>query len=200
MTIAIAEDAIVAQLRSTFGARVKEVDHRPEKLDAQQLERMLSMAPALYVAFLTLAPRTAPADSWNAQFGIYVVAANASGEAARRRGDQATIGAYEMAEVALRTLNDWAPAWAAGAIEVTSVEVLDADAFDRAGRTVHGLVLQVPIRFPRGVDPALLTPFVTFDASWDVPPHGNVDRDPMPPPDSGTGAADARDRVLLPQD
>jgi hypothetical protein len=200
VTIAEAEDGIVARLRETFGARVKEVEHRPEPLDVAQLQHMLSMAPALYVAFLSLAPRTQPDGTWDARFGIYVSASNAAGEAARRRGDPATIGAYELSEYSIRALHDWAPDWAAGAVQVTHAEVLAAAAFEKMGRTVHGVVLQVPIVFPRGVDPALLTPFQTFDASWDVPEHGNVQREPMPPPDAGTGAADARDRVLLPQD
>lgn len=199
MRLAEVEDAIVAQLRGAFGDRVREVDHRPDRLDAQQLADMLSLAPSAYVALLGLARRQAPEGTWDARFGVYLVAANASGEQARRRGDAATIGAYEMTEVAVRALDRWAPAGAAGAIEVATAEALDARAFDRAGRTVHGLVLELPVALPRGADPAELSAFVTFDAAWDVPPHGNVPAPPPPSPDAGLGGRDAGDRLTLEQ-
>jgi hypothetical protein len=202
MSLAALEDAFVARLAATFAGRVKEVDHRPERLDEAQLARMLSMAPAAYVAILGLTRRTAPEGTWDARFGVYLIAANASGEPARRRGDAATIGAYEMAEVALRVLDGWAPEDAAGAVEVTSLEALDAAAFDRQGRTVWGLVAEVAIALPRGVDPATdpaIAPFVTLDIAWDIPPLGNVPAPPPPPPDGGVGGRDAGDRLTLEQ-
>ncbi|MCA3367281.1 MAG: DUF1834 family protein, partial [Roseomonas sp.] len=46
------EDAIIAKLSSAFAGRLKEVDHKPAKFDAEELQRVLSNAPAIYVAFL----------------------------------------------------------------------------------------------------------------------------------------------------
>ena len=62
---------------------------------------------------------------------------------------------------------------------------------------------EVAVELPQGfteADRASLDPFVTFDAAWDIPPHGNVARPPPPPPDSGAGRRDAGDRITLPQD
>jgi phage gp37-like protein len=187
------EDAIVARLAGAFGARVREVDHKPDRLDAEELSRILTMAPACYVALLGLPRRGVPQGVWIAQYGIYCVAQNASGERARRRGDAVTIGGYEMAELALRMLDDWAPAEAAGAVEIASIENLYAAAFEKAGRSVYALVAEIPVELPRGIDPATLGAFVTFDVSWDVPPLGEVSR---PPPSVDR---DAGDRILPPQ-
>lgn len=192
--IAALEDAFLAQLRAAFGGRLRDVDHKPDRLDVDELARILTMAPAAYVAFLGLRRRDRPDGTWDATFGIYLVAANASGEAARRRGDAATIGGYEMVQVAIRALDGWAPGQAAGAVEITLAEQLQAAAFEKAGRTVYGLVAEVAVEMPRGTDPADLADFVTFDAAWDIPPRGNVAAPPVP-----DGAGDARDRLTLPQ-
>jgi phage gp37-like protein len=199
MILAALEDAIVARLRDAFGDRVREVDHRPDQLDAEALARLLTMAPGVYVALLGLRRRTSPAGTWDSSWGVYLVAANASGQRARRRGDVATIGAYEMVEVAVRVLDGWSPDEAAGEVEIATAEQLQAEAFDKLGRTVHALAIEVAVELPRGVDPAALVPFVTFDAAWDVPPRGNVST-PLPPPDSGVGGRDAGDRITLDQE
>ena len=46
------EDAIICRLRDAFDGRLREVDHKPAKFDADELLRVLSNAPAIYVAFL----------------------------------------------------------------------------------------------------------------------------------------------------
>jgi phage gp37-like protein len=197
MTIAALEDAIVAQLRAAFAGRLREVDHRPDRLDERELARILSLAPAAYVAFLGLRRRDRPDGTWDCTMGIYLVAANASGEAARRRGDGTTIGGYEMVQVAIGALDGWSPPEAAGMVEIRDAEQLQAEAFEKMGRTVYGLVAEVPVVLPRGEDAApALVPFVTFDAAWDIPPFGNVAAPPPPPADA---ARDAGDRITLAQ-
>ena len=196
LPIAALEDAFVARLAASFAGRVREVDHKPDRLDADELARVLSMAPAAYVALLGLRRRDRPDGTWDATWGVYLVAQNASGERARRRGDAATIGGYEMMQVAIAALDGWSPAEAAGAVEITQAEQLQADAFEKLGRTVYGLVAEVAIEMPRGVAPDGLAPFVTFDAAWDIPPHGNVAAPPPPPADA---ARDAGDRITLAQ-
>ena len=194
--IAALEDALVARLATAFAGRVREVDHKPDRLDADELARVLSMAPAAYVAFLGLRRRDRPDGTWDATFGVYLVAQNASGERARRRGDPATIGGYEMVQVAIAALDTWAPPEAAGEVEVTQAEQLQADAFEKLGRTVYGLVAEVALEMPRGAAPDSLSPFVTVDVAWDIPPHGNVAPPPPPPADA---ARDAGDRITLAQ-
>lgn len=190
MSIGAIEDELVARLAAGFAGRLREVDHKPVKLDAEELNRILTMAPAAYVAFLGWSRGE---FSLTGSFGVFLVAANASGDRARRRGDEATIGAYEMVDVATRLLERWAPLSAAGAVQVASCENLFGAAFEKAGRTVYGISLQVPIPAPE--TPAddeiqALQPFAVLNAQWDVPPIGNVGAPPAPNPD-------AEDRVLL---
>ena len=204
------EDAIIARLEVAFAGRLKEVDHKPAKFDADELLRILSMAPAIYVAFLGWQRSPRLPGSVNATFGAYLVAANASGERARRRGDPATIGAYEMAVLTAATLDRWVPAGAAGPIEVQSCENLYATTFEKNGITVYGLVCDVPVQIQdawgvpmndagdaTGAPPVTLDNFITFHGDQDIPPFGNVAK-PPPAPTTGANRADAVVRVILP--
>lgn len=192
MVIAEVEDQIIARLRATFGATLREVDHKPAKLDADELARVLALAPAAYVSFLGFrAGEKLPERTVDAAYGVYLVAQNAAGEQARRRGDARLIGAYEMQELAFVALDGWAPASAASTIAVQSCENLFAAAFEKAGRSCYGLVLAVPIEMQPELG-AGMGNFITFDASWDIPPLGNASR---PPP---SAIRDAGDRVTLP--
>jgi phage gp37-like protein len=209
------EDAIICRLKEAFQNRVREVDHKPAKFDADELLRILSQAPAIYVAFLGFQRTERPPSSVRATYGAYMVAANASGERARRRGDEATIGAYEMAVLTAATLERWVPEGAAGPMEVQSCENLYATAFEKAGRTVYGLVCDVPVQIQDGwgvpvldnaapgagtdadAPPSFLDNFITFHADQDIPPFGNV-ATPPPAPEAGANRADAVLRVTLP--
>ena len=204
------EDAIICRLRDAFDGRLREVDHKPAKFDADELLRILNQAPAIYVAFLGWQRSPRLPGSVSATFGAYLVAANASGERARRRGDEATIGAYEMAVVTAGSLDRWVPAGAAGPIEVQSCENLYATAFEKAGRTVYGLVCDVPVQIQdawgvpqndagdaTGAPPVTLDDFITFHGDQDIPPFGNVAK-PPPAPTTGANRADAVLRVTLP--
>ena len=205
------EDAIICRLREAFDGRVKEVDHKPARFDAEELQRVLSNAPGIYVAFLGWQRVERPPGCVRATFGAYIVAANASGEVARRRGDQVTIGAYEMAILTAATLERWLPAGAAAPIEVQSCENLYATAFEKAGRTVYGLVCDVPVQIQdawgvpqidagdgsAAAPPGFLDNFITFHADQDIPPFGNV-ATPPPAPTTGANRADAVVRVTLP--
>jgi len=190
------EDAIIAQLTTTFAGRVREVDHKPAKLDADELMRILTQAPAAYVSFLGWQRTERAGNVMLGSWGVYLIAANASGERARRRGDAATIGAYEMAIAAAAALERWTPAGAAGPVQVMSCENLFGAAFEKAGRTVYGLVLDLPMAMDDVVT-AGLDNFITFNGDWDIPPFGDVAK-PPPAPATGATAADAVTRVTLP--
>jgi phage gp37-like protein len=192
------EDAIISRLKEAFQARVREVDHKPAKFDAEELLRILTMAPAIYVAFLGWQRSARLPGSVMTTFGVYMVAANASGERARRRGDEATIGAYEMAALTAATLDRWVPEGAASQIEVQSCENLYASVFEKNGITVYGLVCDVPVQIQDDWNvPTTLDNFITFHADQDIPPFGNVAK-PPPAPTSGADRADAVVRVTLP--
>jgi phage gp37-like protein len=192
------EDAIIAQLGAAFANRLQEIDHRPAKFDADELLRILTMAPAIYVAFLGCQRSERPPGSMRATYGVYMVAKNASGERARRRGDEATIGAYEMLVLTAATLERWVPEGAAGPIEVQSCENLYASVFEKNGITVYGLVCDVSMQIQDGwVVPTTLDNFITFHADQDIPPFGNVAK-PPPAPEAGANRADAVVRVTLP--
>lgn len=188
------EDELVARLRAAFGRRVRAVEHKPARLDEDELARVLTLAPGAFVAFLDWSPDQRLPETVRARWGVYVLAANAAGEPARRRGDQVEIGAYEMAVIATAALEEWTAPSAAGAAEVQGCESLFSAAFDRAGRSCFALTLSVPVPLPRGLEAieGELGPFATFEAAWDIPPHGDV---AFPPANN----RDARDRVVLPQ-
>ena len=193
MVIGAVEDQLIQRLRDAFGNRLREVDHKPARLDAEELARVLTQAPAAYVAFLGFSPEgRLPERTVMAAFGVFLVAANAAGDQARRRGAPQVIGAYEMVLLASAALEGWTPAAAAGPIALKGCENLFGLAFEKAGRSCYGLPLGIPIELPATPDAALLGDFVTFDVSWDIPPHGNV---PRPPP---SNPRDAGDRVTLP--
>jgi len=198
--IAAIEDAIIARLGAAFAGRVREVDHKPAKLDADELNRILTVAPAAYVAMLGWQRAERPEGTIALSWGVYLIAANASGERARRRGDAATIGAYEMAITAAASLERWVPPGAAGPVEVRSCENLFGAAFEKAGRTVYGIVLDLPAKLQDVLAvPGEPTPgdFITFHGDWDIPPLGNV-ATPPPAPASGADQADAVTTVTLP--
>jgi phage gp37-like protein len=192
------EDAIICRLREAFQNRVREVDHKPAKFDAEELLRILTMAPAIYVAFLGWQRSARLPGSVMTTFGVYLVASNASGERARRRGDEATIGAYEMAVLTAATLDRWVPEGAASQIEVQSCENLYASVFEKNGITVYGLVCDVPVQIQDDwSQPKTLDDFITFHADQDIPPFGNV-ATPPPAPTTGANRADAVVRITLP--
>jgi phage gp37-like protein len=189
------EDALLARLAQAFQNRLRAIDHVPARLDEAELARVLSLAPAAYAAFLGFQRRERPDRTVDASWGVYLLAANASGERARRRGDGSAIGAYEMALLATAALEGWRPPDAAGPIEVVSCENLFSPAFEKLGRTVYGLALDLPLELPDDAVPdPTLGLFERFDASWDIPPHGNV-TPPPPSPDR-----DAGDHIVLPQE
>lgn len=198
--IGAVEDEIVDRLRQAFGARVREVDHKPAKLDADELSRILTMAPAAYVSFLGFQPAEGrmPGGTFMAAFGVYLLAANASGDVARRRGHPTAIGAYDMVARATRQLGGWRPPSAAQDIAITSCENLFSAAFEKAGRTCYGLALTVPLRFGAAEEEDL-GDLRTLDVIWDVPPLGNVPPPPNPEAIAAVPAPtrDAADRVTV---
>lgn len=203
MIIAAVEDQIIARLDAAFAGRLREIAHRPAGTDRPTLVRSLLRAPGICIAFEGWEATERPEGTVTAGWTIYLIAANASGEAARRRGDAATIGAYEMLEVAARVLERWQPAAAAGAASVTQAALVDPaipvgivpTSFATSGRSAYVLTLKLPLLLagPDAGPPPSLDPFVTFHADWDVPVHGNV-TPPLPAADP-----DAADTVTLPQ-
>jgi phage gp37-like protein len=213
MSIAAIEDAIIERLKLRFRGRLRVIDHRPVKLDAEELQRVLTQAPGAYVAFLGFSQLARPEGCVAASFGVYLIAENAAGEPARRRGDAASIGSYDMTMIAARALHRFAPAAAAGAMEVRSCDPLASPAFDKLGRSVNGLVVAVPMEIsassgwsggaptdPEDDPEAELRDFALLTVDWDIPPHGvgatgqPADIAPLP-----AAAPDAADRLVLPQ-
>lgn len=203
MIIAAVEDQIIARLAAAFAGRLREVAHRPAGTDVAAMVKSLLRAPGICIAFQGWQATERADGAVTATWKAYLIADNASGEAARRRGDDATIGAYEMLEVAARVLERWQPGTAAGAASVTLAELvdpailvgLDPASFAASGRSAYALTLAVPLLLtgPDGGPPPSLDPFVTFHADWDVPVHGNV-TPPLP-----AASPDAADIVTLPQ-
>lgn len=155
-TLAAVETFLVARLAAAFGATVQQVAGMPAQLDAAGLEQLLALAPAVYVAFLGGDRQdNTPGLALTARWGVYVVAANAGGTAAQRLGDALEIGAYQMVEIAVATLERLAVP-DAGTLAVRAIENLFGDAFARLGRTVYAIVCELPLELPPVADPAAL--------------------------------------------
>jgi phage gp37-like protein len=163
------EDFLVTTLTAAFGATVKKIDTSPARLDDAELGRILHVAPGLFVSFLGGQRDDAlPACAIMSRWGVYVVAANAAGETARRRGDGVTIGAFDMITRAVATL-ERAVVPGIGTLILRDTDNLAGAAFASQGRTVYGLVFTVPLSLAYGADAlAPLPPFQTFEATWDL--------------------------------
>ncbi|WP_338664995.1 phage protein Gp37 [Pararoseomonas sp. SCSIO 73927] len=194
--IAELEDAIIDRLKARFRGTLQAIEHRPAKMTAEELARVLTTAPGAFVSFLGWRRRERPEGTATLTFGVYLVASNPASEVARRRGDARTIGAYSMIDVATRALEGFAPDAAAGAAEVTRCENLGGKAIDSAGFSVYGLAVEIPGELPTSDLPedneeAQVGEFRVFRTDWDVPPHGDVG------PDLPAERADAADHITV---
>jgi phage gp37-like protein len=192
--LAAVEQDLVTTLRAAAGAVVREVSGIPAQPDEPSMRRVLAQAPGLYVAFLGGERRPGPGVQIDSRWGVYAIAANAAGSAAQRQGTASAIGAYDLVELAIATL-DRHVVDGVGALELEQVGNLASDAFLDAGRTVYGLTFSLPMQLPGEIDASGLDDFETFHANWDVPAHGNVE-----PPLPADATADATDHVPIPQE
>ena len=201
MSITTVEDALIAEATATLGAHVRGVESLPGDWDDEMLKRLLRAVPGCFVAFAGGA-RSGAASAAEARIDsrwvVYVCTGHASGEAARRRGNQVQAGAYELIAMLAPRLHGLRIA-GVGSASLLDVQNLYTGSIDRQGLSVYALTLSLPMLFELVADAAQLTPFVTFDAQYDVPPFTTEQHDEWLQGDYTTATPDARDTVTLPQ-
>jgi phage gp37-like protein len=168
--IAEAEEALVDALRVavTVGdsSLVRTVESLPDNFSAAEVKTRLRAAPAIYVTFLGGKPREEASAMIDAEWGIFVLTMNASGERARRTGDATAVGAYELLELVIPAVQ--ALSAASGSFKLGGVNNLFKEELDRLGFSLYSASFTVPMVFQRS--DAALPAFETFHADWVKPP------------------------------
>ena len=203
MSILAVEDDLLATLRLAAGAKLRTVESLPGDWDDDTLRRMLALTPCALVAFAGGAPRQIgeATPSIDGQWIVYVATANASGQAARRRGDALQLGAYELLEYVVipAVHNHTVPG--VGSLALTRVENLFSGTVERQGLAVYAATFQLPMEFEMAIDAGALDAFETFAAQYDVPAlESAAEHSKWLAGDYSTSNPDARDIVAVPQE
>jgi len=155
----------------------------------------------VFIVFAGGAPEKYGGESvfLNARWVVIVATGNASGEAARRRGDGTQIGAYEILELILAQLHGHVVP-DEGTLSLVSVENLYSGEIDKQGLAVYAATFQMAMSLPADLDLAALAPFETFDAFYDIPKfETDAERRKWLGGDFTTSKPDAEDEVAVPQ-
>lgn len=197
-TIDAIEQAILVAVDKTLGAVIREKKSLGGGWTMEMLDRALQFAPGVYVAFVeggkVSAARTIPG-----RFEVYSVTKGAV-EAARRQGSPGTIGAYDIVERLLASLDGLQVA-GVGTMAATGPKNLFREAMFDMGGTVYAITLELPdIPLPAALDDSALANFETFAVDYDLPPFASAETHQKwvtNPPDHATGAPDLQDNLQL---
>lgn len=190
--ITATEDALIARIKAILGAKLRAVDSLPGDWDADMLKRLLLTAPAVYVAFAG-GPPSAGADAVagiDGRWIVFAVTANASGNAARRRGDGKVIGAYEIISNLVPRLHNHTIA-GVGTLVLRNIENLYSGTIDNQGVALYAMTFGIAMNFDAEPDPADLDAFQTLHVDFDLAQkdgeiEGSTDielEQPPPPPE-----------------
>jgi phage gp37-like protein len=173
--ISSVEIALVARIRELLGAMVRKVDSLPGDLDEELLRKMLIAAPGVYVSFgggSVLKAGVYP-PSIQSRWTLFVITGHASGQAARRIGDQVQIGAYTLTSLLAGSLDGWVVD-EIGTLELADVRNLYVGAVDAKGCTLYGLTFTLPLTFSPEISPETLDDFITFRPDYDLAPTNGI--------------------------
>jgi hypothetical protein len=155
----------------------------------------------VFVVFAGGAPKEYGGETahLNASWVVIVATANAAGEAARRRGDGTSVGAYALLELVLAYLHGYTVP-GEGSLSLVNTENLYDGQIDKQGLAIYAATFQMPMALPADLDLASLTPFETFDAFYDIPKfETEAERLKWLAGDFTTSTPDAEDNVALEQ-
>jgi phage gp37-like protein len=194
--IATVEDAIIAQLKTTLGNKVRAVSSAPNAFSGQEAADRLRLAPACYVGFMGGdSEGTQVTPAMDGSFVVYVVTENAAGEEARRRGDVTAIGAYDLVEITASVIHELTVP-DIGTLMFSGCFNLFAEELDQIGLSVYSVAFKVPMFLPLPDLSATLNNFATFEAQYDIAPF-LTHTEPLP--DAATSVDAGSDQLSLPQ-
>ncbi len=161
--IATIEDKLIAETKAalTVGGerKYRQVMSLPGELDAALLKRLMAGSPGAYWSFL--GGRTEPVDGGvqlASSWGLYLLTAHASGQAAQRRGDARQMGAYEMIAILAPHLHQLVIP-GQGMLALKRVQNLFSAGLQSQGVSLWGLSFELPICLTAD---ASLTEFASF--------------------------------------
>lgn len=173
--ILVVEDLLIDKIKTLLPGRLRTVDSLPGDFTVDELKRLLISAPAVYVSFLGgQRDRRAGEFVLQSRWAVIALTNHASGQAARRRGDGQTAGAYEILDLLAPAL-DGLVIPDAGTVAVEQIRNLYSGAVDRQGLSAYALVLALPLCFPDTVDPATLDDFLMAHVDYDINQDGQAD-------------------------
>jgi phage gp37-like protein len=199
MTILAVEDALLAKIKGTLmpagDQKVRTVESLDGAWDEDALKRVLRLVPAVFVWFGGGQPASGRQASMAGDWVTYVVTSNASGAAARRRGDGRTAGAYELIEVLVSLLHHFNIA-DVGSLSFNGIECLFNGSIDKQGVCVYAISWKLGMTFPPEVSADTLAPFETLQAIYDTPPFDTAEHQHWLAGDESVAKPDAKDTVL----
>lgn len=168
------ESALVALIQKTaVGKRLRLVSTLPDLPDEDILKRWRAEAPSVYVV---------PGDGGielnavSMPFSLVLVATNARGHEAARRGDGRVIGLYEMLDGLIAELHE--ARFGSGALYCDRYEWLQDKGLRDNGLFAVMLQVQTSAAIPEP-DISGLDEFDELYASWGVVPQGEQDGKPL---------------------
>jgi phage gp37-like protein len=168
--ITTTETALIELIKSALGNKVKTVASLPGDWDANMLQRLIVIAPAVYVSFLggPAISRDGDDAGLNSRWGIYAVTTDPSGHAARRLGSQIAIGAYEILATVIPAIhNQTVPD--IGTLQLSGqIDNLFTGSLAKKNLTIYEAQFSVPLYFDSALDLNSLDDFVTFDGKYDL--------------------------------
>lgn len=164
--IAEAEDAIVAAIQGALGQTVRTVETLPGPWDQDALALAFRSMPGVWVYFDGGQPGKGR-SRLAARFLVYAVTSHASGSKARQRGNSRQIGAYEIVERVVPTL-DGQPAAKLGSLRFDGLRVLTPASAQRKGVAVYEMGFALELAFPAPRDAAELADFAIYSATHEV--------------------------------
>lgn len=192
------EDFLLTQMRALLGTKVRLVDALPGDWDDDMLRRFAAATPAAFLSFAGGERNTAGGAAEARIDGRWMVFA-ATGhptEAARRRGTAVAVGAYELVEVLAGRMHGLKVPQV-GTLSLLSVQNLFTGSVERQALTVYAMAFSLPTVFDGSAPDALLAPFITFDAQYDIEPFNTADHDRWLQRDYSNSRPDAEDTVTL---
>jgi phage gp37-like protein len=129
-------------------------------------------------------------------FGLVVAAQNLRNEAARRLGGSASEpGSYQMAEDAVRLLQDQTLGLDIDTFQAASILPVETSDIPKIKQmSLYAVSFETALYYDTDAFPGDISPFNTFHADWDPAPYGRV-TGPLP----DDGPASAVDHVTLEQ-
>lgn len=190
----ISEAELLDVVRDSAVARYcRTIDVLPS-LSESGLIKALGKPPAVYASLRIV---NGDGDMASARYALWVVAQNFRGHQAARQGDGIVLGLYDLADAVT------AAVLAAGGYKFISFVPDNGEYADKYGVHTGEITFTAGTDLPNQIDlQALLAPFETFHADYDVAPTTPAAHSGWlaEPPSTTLAAPDASDTVTLPQE